>query len=119
MHWSRRLSRRVRVVLCLAAVVGCTWPTGAARAAAPARWAALADQIARSWAAQQNPDGTFADYVYGGRVSFCLQRSCAPGLGNARYGESALGYALLATGVREGDMDLVDRGLLALDYVVH
>src|SRR5215212_744715 len=85
---------------------------------APARWGALAAEVAVSWAAQQNHDGTFRDYVYGGHVSFCLRRRCRKRLGNARYGESVLGYALIETGVRRRNARLVDAGLRAIGYVV-
>jgi len=83
----------------------------------PREWSALATKMANSWTALQNTDGTFRDYVYGGKVSFCLQRSCAPGFGNARYGESVLGYALLERGVDTHDGRLMDTGLKALNFV--
>src|SRR4051794_103719 len=79
--------------------------------AAPAAWGSFAGDVSSSWARLQNANGTFPDYVYGGRVSFCLKLRCAPGLGNARYGESVLGYGLIQEGVRTGNRRLSDAGL--------
>src|SRR5687767_12672541 len=90
-----------RALLCLALVLAALAAVPAAQAAAPARWTGLAGEIATSWTAEQNPNGTFRDHIYGGDVSFCLRRTCKPGLGNARYAESVLGYALIQTGLRE------------------
>src|SRR5215213_4061190 len=89
-----------------------------AGAAAPTRWSTLSTDVARSWVSLQNSNGTFPDYVYGGRVSFCARRRCPGGPGNARYGESVLGYALLQAGVRRRDGRLIDGGLRAIGYVV-
>lgn len=88
-----------------------------AAAEAPSTWAPLAERIAAPWPGLQNDDGTYQDYVYGGGVSHCLVRSCAPGLGNARYAESVNGYALLLTGVRTGNGALIDTALRSIDYV--
>ena len=89
----------------------------AARAEAPASWAPLAQRIAAPWPGLQNDDGTYQDYVYGGDVSFCLVRQCKPGLGNARYAEAVLGYALLRTGVRTGDGRLINTAIRSLTFV--
>ena len=107
-----------RALPCLALVLAALVAVPAAHAAAPPRWTALADEIATSWRAQQNPNGTFRDHIYGGDVSFCLRRRCKPGLGNARYAESVLGYALIQTGLRERDSRLVDAGLRSISYIV-
>jgi hypothetical protein len=103
---------------CLALLAAALVAVPAAQAAAPARWTGLADDIAASWAGQQNPNGTFRDHIYGGDVSFCLSRQCKPGLGNARYAESVLGYALIQTGLRERDSRLLDAGLRSISYIV-
>jgi hypothetical protein len=91
-------------------------PTAAA-AKAPPSWAPLAERIAAPWPGLQNSDGTYQDYVYGGDVSCCLVRTCKPGLGNARYAEAVLGYALLKTGLRTGDGALIDTALRSLTFV--
>lgn len=75
--------------------------------ASSAPWRALARDIARPWPGLQNADGTFPDYVFGGRPGF-----------SARYGESMLGYGLLMTGLREGDDALIDAGLRGVGYAV-
>ncbi|MGI8594411.1 MAG: hypothetical protein ACR2ML_08645 [Solirubrobacteraceae bacterium] len=90
----------------------------AAGAAAPEEWRALARQIADPWPALQNREGWYPDYIYGGGKAFCTRRTCRKGLGNARYGESLLGYGLIQTGLREGDQRLVDSGLRAISYIV-
>src|SRR3954453_5983878 len=111
-----RLSRSARgilLALCLASAAA-----GAAQAAPPPRWGDLSHEAAGSWLGQQNRNGTFRDYVYGGKISVCDHKLCHPPFGNARYGESALGYAMIATGVRTGDMKLADAGLRAIDYAV-
>src|SRR5919107_4718369 len=102
----------------MAAVLATVAASTPASAAAPASWDSFAGEAGSTWARLQNSNGTFPDYVYGGRVSFCLKLHCAPGLGNARYGESVLGYALIQQGVRTRDRRLSDAGLRAIDYVV-
>lgn len=88
-----------------------------ASATAPTTWGPLAERIAAPWPGLQNDDGTYQDYVYGGDISVCLVRQCKPGLGNARYAESVLGYALLRTGVRTGNAALIDTALRSLTWV--
>ena len=70
-------------------------------------WGDLAAAMAQPWPGLQNDDGTFPDYVFGGRPGF-----------SARYGESMLGYGLLRTGVREDDRRLIDAGLRGVSYAV-
>ena len=88
-----------------------------ASAKVPSTWGPLAERIAAPWPGLQNGNGTYQDYVYGGDVSHCLVRQCKPGLGNARYAEAVLGYALLRTGVRTGDEALIDTALRSLTWV--
>jgi hypothetical protein len=107
------LARGILVLVCLALLA-----PAAGQAAAPARWGQLAQEGGRSWIGQQNRDGTFRDYVYGGHISVCMHKSCHPPFGNARYGESALGYSMIATGLRTGDRKLTDTGLRAINYAV-
>src|SRR4051794_4381589 len=95
---SPSLARGILVSICLSLALAC-----AAQAAPPPRWGDLSHEAARSGLGQQNRNGTFRDYVYGGKISVCLHKSCHPPFGNARYGEAALGYAMIATGVRTGD----------------
>ena len=106
--------RRATLVPILLAVLAFA-PAAAAKA--PSAWAPLAEAIAAPWPGLQNEDGTYQDYVYGGDVSFCLVRQCKPGLGNARYAEAVLGYALLRTGVRTGNGRLIDTALRSLTFV--
>ena len=106
---------RLRATLVTILVALLTAAPAAARA--PSTWAPLAERIAAPWPGLQNDDGTYQDYVYGGGVSHCLVRSCAPGLGNSRYAESVNGYALLLTGVRTGDAALIDTALRSLTWV--
>src|SRR3954451_15180484 len=101
---STRASRGRRAAVCLAAALASLSLAASADASAPARWRSLANDIAVSWAKQQNRSGTFRDYVYGDDVSFCHKRRCKPGLGNARYAESQLGAAMIETGLRENNM---------------
>ena len=81
-------------------------------------WRDLAHDIAARWPGLQTRVGWYRDYVYGGGRDFCFARVCRANLGNARYGESLLGYGLIMTGVRENDERLVDSGVRALSYVV-
>ncbi|CAN5543321.1 hypothetical protein BH20ACT18_BH20ACT18_09700 [soil metagenome] len=90
----------------------------AARAAAPDQWRALARQIADPWPTLQTSEGWYPDYIYGGGKAFCNRRLCRKGLGNARYGESLLGYGLIQTGLREGNQTLVESGLRAISYIL-
>jgi hypothetical protein len=112
-----RLSPRARGIHVVALLAALAFAS-AAQAAAPPRWGALAQEGGRSWIGQQNRNGTFGDYVYDGGVSVCMRKSCHPPFGNARYGEAALGYSMIATGVRTGDMGLADTGLRAINYAV-
>jgi hypothetical protein len=106
--------RRATLALIALALLAAAAP---ASATAPASWGPLAERIASPWPGLQNEDGTYQDYVYGGDVSYCLVRKCKPGLGNARYAESVLGYALLRTGIRTGNDALIDTALRSLTWV--
>ena len=105
------------VVVGLLVAGALTGPSSAA-AAAPDQWRALAREMARPWPSLQKSVGWFPDYVYGGGKAFCNVPRCRKGLGNARYGESLLGYGLVMTGLREGDQRLVDSGVKAITYIV-
>jgi hypothetical protein len=82
-------------------------------------WRDLAYDIAAKWPGLQTRDGWYRDYIYGGGRSFCYQTVCKANLGNARYGESVLGYGLIQTGLREGDQRLIESGIKAITYVVN
>ena len=112
-----RIPGRLLALLFLAALA---WALSAASAgaAAPERWRALAREIAAPWPGLQKKEGWFPDYIYGGGKGFCLKSRCRAGLGNARYGESLLGYGLVMTGLREGDQPMIDAGVRALNYVI-
>ena len=71
------------------------------------QWSDLARAMAEPWPDLQNPDGTFPDYVQGGR----------PGV-SARYGESMLGYGLLHAGIRADERPFIDAGLRGVSYAV-
>ena len=101
----------------LALVALCLIFAAPASAKAPSTWGPLAERIAEPWPGLQNGNGTYQDYVYGGDISFCLVRQCKPGLGNARYAEAVLGYALLQTGVRTGNERVIDTALRSLTWV--
>jgi hypothetical protein len=108
-----------RLLALVAAVVAVLVATAApASAEAPQQWRDLAKEIAQPWPGLQKSEGWFPDYVYGGKKAFCLSTKCRAGLGNARYGESLLGYGLVMTGLREGDQTLVDTGLKSISYIV-
>src|SRR4051812_9521468 len=108
-----------RLLMLLPAAVAVVAATAApAQAEAPQQWRDLAKEMARPWPGLQKSEGWFPDYVYSGGKAFCNTTKCRPGLGNARYGESLLGYGLVMTGLREGDQALVDSGLKAISYIV-
>ena len=79
----------------------------------PEQWRRLALAMARPWPALQVKSGPqagrFPDYTDRFIKGFPL----------TRYGESVLGYALVQTGVREGEDRLIDSGLRALAYVAN
>jgi hypothetical protein len=81
-------------------------------------WRDLAYDIAAKWPGLQTKDGWYRDYIYGGGRSYCYQTICRANLGNARYGESVLGYGLIQVGLREGDQRLVNSGIKAITSVV-
>jgi hypothetical protein len=66
------------------------------------RWRALAREIAAPWPALQERSGRLRDYMderYG-----------------SRYGDATMGYALVRTGVREGNRRLIKTGLRAVTF---
>jgi len=65
--------------------------------------AALASAIAAPWPELQRADDGFRDYM-----------EVRPSPPRDKYGDAALGYALLQTGTRTGDARLIDSGLRAL-----
>ncbi len=85
----------------------------AEKARVPEQWRTLALAMARPWPALQVKSGPqagrFPDYTDAYIKDFPL----------TRYGESVLGYALVQTGVREGEDRLIDSGLRALAYVAN
>jgi len=87
--------------VCALVALSAAVPAGAEGAADPA---ALADGIAAPWPGLQRQNGGFPDYMESLR-----------GLdARDRYGNAALGHALLRTGVREGNQELIGSGLRAL-----
>jgi hypothetical protein len=114
------MTRFPRRLLALLSVAGLAWALSAAgaRAAAPEQWRALAREIAAPWPGLQKKEGWFPDYIYGGGKAFCLKSRCRAGLGNARYGESLLGYGLVMTGLREGNQPMIESGIKAINYII-
>ena len=110
--------RRLLALVAAALAVVAATAAPAAQADAPQQWRDLAKEMARPWPQLQKSEGWFPDYVYGGGKAFCNTTKCRKGLGNARYGESLLGYGLVMTGLREGDQTLVDSGLKAISYIL-
>jgi hypothetical protein len=107
-------------LLALLFLAGLAWALSAASAgaAAPEKWRALAREMAAPWPDLQKQEGWFPDYIYGGGKGFCLEDRCRAGLGNARYGESLLGYGLVMTGLRDANQRMIDAGVRALNYVI-
>lgn len=99
------MSSRAPFAVALAAV---TLALGAAQpaAAAPPAWHDLSVAIAAPWPGLQSKSGHFGDYV----------RDRAGGAGRDDYGDALLGYALIQTGIREGEDRLVRSGLRAVTY---
>ena len=71
-------------------------------------WAALARRQAAPWVGIQRPTGNLPDYLDG------LNNPYA----GTRYGDAMTGWALLQTGLRESDDELIDAGLRAVTYAV-
>ena len=68
--------------------------------------ASLASRYSAPWLALQTDDGRFSDYVSGAAD------------GHGRYGEAMLGYALLQTGLRDGNQAYIDAGLRAIGFAL-
>jgi hypothetical protein len=119
----RRRAGALGVIAVLGLVIGTLVAvmTGGAKPA-PAdpddHWRDLVYDIAAKWPGLQTRDGWYRDYIYGGGKSYCYRPICRANLGNARYGESVLGYGLIQVGLREGDQRLVDSGIKAITSVV-
>jgi len=119
----RRRLGALAVILIVGVAVGIGAATLTGGAKAPSAeteddWRDLAYDIAAKWPGLQTQDGWYRDYIYGGGRSYCYQPVCRANLGNARYGESVLGYGLIQVGLREGDQRLVDSGIKAITSVV-
>ena len=91
------MSKRLLSLLAVAAIAAI--PAAAQAAPDPG---ALALRQAGPWPALQAPDGRFADYASA----------------SGRYGEAMLGYALLSSGLRDGQATFVDTGLRAIGYAL-
>ena len=93
--------RRGLWIACALAALSAGAPADAQSAADPV---SLARGIAAPWPALQRENGSFPDYMESLR-----------GLdARDRYGNAALGNALLRTGVRDGNQELIGSGLRAL-----
>jgi hypothetical protein len=100
-----RAARRIAAALAVGALAGGAAPAAAQDLRGDA--AAEAHAIAQPWPDLQDEDGRFTDYTSAtGRNSY------------ARYGESALGYALLQTGLRENSSRLIRAGLRGVSAAV-
>ena len=65
--------------------------------------------MAAPWPAVQRPDGALADYLDAVSGSY-------GGWGETRYGDATMGYALLQTGLRDGDAAVTQAGLRAVTF---
>jgi len=96
--------RRIASLAAGLALIGC-WAPEAAPARTPAgSWHALARAMAAPWPAAQTRDGRFRGGLRGSR--------------STGYGTTMLGYALVATGVREHDRRLLRAGIRAVSRTV-
>lgn len=94
----------ISLALALATAAAPAAPEDARAAAPPAPDPDLiASAIAAPWPALQREDDGFRDYM-----------EVRPSPPRDKYGDAALGYALLQTGTRTGDARLIDSGLRAL-----
>jgi hypothetical protein len=81
-------------------------------AAAPASgWSELARSMAAPWPAIQRPDGSLPDYLDSVSEAY-------GGFPDTRYGNALMGYALLQTGLREGDARIAGAGRRALMFAM-
>jgi hypothetical protein len=103
----RRTTRRVVSAFAVALLVAFTAPGSAAgEAGGEFGPASLASRYSAPWLALQTEDGRFSDYVSGAAD------------GHGRYGEAMLGYALLQTGLRDGNQAYIDAGLRAIGFAL-
>ncbi|MEJ7715298.1 MAG: hypothetical protein WKF40_06175 [Thermoleophilaceae bacterium] len=80
-----------------------------ASAEVPERWDTLSREIAAAWPDQQGSNGRFRDYTdrfFGSEYAY------------TRYGDAMLGYALIQTGVRDREPELVRSGLRGIGWVL-
>jgi hypothetical protein len=98
------MRQRIALGLALAAVLA-----GAAAESALAQtadWRALARATAAPWVEIQRPTGNLPDYLDGFNNPF----------EGTRYGDAMMGWALIQTGLREGDQSMTDAGVRAIGY---
>ena len=74
-----------------------------------ASWIDLARTMAAPWPGIQRPDGALPDYLDAVSDAY-------GGWGETRYGDATMGYALLQTGLRDGDARSTEAGLRAVNY---
>ncbi|HZH25273.1 MAG TPA: hypothetical protein VEY49_10235 [Solirubrobacteraceae bacterium] len=79
--------------------------------AAASGWSDLAHELAAPWPGIQRPDGSLADYLDDVSDSY-------GGFPDTRYGNALMGYALLQTGLREGDRRIATAGRRALMFAM-
>jgi hypothetical protein len=81
----------------------------AAHAQTAADWRGLASEIASPWPNLSKGDGELIDY---------MDEYTNPGgkPGGTRYGDAVMGYALIQTGLRDGNTALIDTGIRSISW---
>ena len=97
--------RRAMVRLLSAAVLLLSLPASAHASG----WSELARTMAAPWPAVQRADGSLPDYLDAVSGAY-------GGFPDTRYGNALTGYALLQTGLREGDARITRAGRRALNF---
>jgi hypothetical protein len=81
-----------------------------ARAAdVPERWDTLSREIAAAWPSQQDANGRYRDYT---------DQFYASEYAYTRYGDAMLGYALIQSGIRDDESELIASGLKGIGWVI-
>ena len=80
-----------------------------ASAAAATSWRAMARELAAPWPGLQLDSGELPDYLDG------IPAQGGKG-GGTRYGDAFMGYALIQTGLREGNRTYIRSGLRAINF---
>ena len=95
--------------LVLAILITALGGAASAHAQTAADWRGLASEIASPWPALSKGDGELVDY---------MDEYTNPGgkPGGTRYGDALMGYALIQTGLRDGNRALIDTGIRSVSW---